>query len=93
MNFSEIMATGNKAITTHLFDDHIVDGVTVRGAFDIEVVDTPASYQGVPILTVSSIDAESIDKGADFSHDGIDYVIGERHPPDAGFVILELDRA
>ena len=76
MNFSEIMATGNSAIVEHLFDDHTVDGVAVRGAFDFQEVDTPAGFQRAPILTVSSIDAQNIDKGADFSHDSIDYVIG-----------------
>jgi hypothetical protein len=93
MNFSTIMATANSAIEQHLFDDHLVDGLPVRGMFDFEEVSTPTGFQRAPILTVTSIDAANIDKGADFSNDDIDYVVGMRHPADAGFVALELERA
>lgn len=87
------MATANKAIEQHLFDDHLVDGLPVRGMFDFQEVETPGGFQRAPVLTVTSIDAAKIDKGADFFHDDIDYVIGMRHPADAGFVALELERA
>jgi len=93
MNFSTIMATANNAIEQHLFDDHVVDGLPVRGMFDFEDVGSPAGPQYAPILTVTSIDAAKIDKGASFSHDDINYVIGMRHPADVGFVALELERA
>jgi hypothetical protein len=93
MSFTDVLATANEVIENHLMDDHFVDGIPVRGIFDLDEAETPGGFIPAPTLTVTLEQSKKIDEGADFSHDDKDYVIGKRRPDDEGFIELELKRA